>query len=247
MQRLAVLSDVNANAEALSAVLDDAEVQGVRDLLFLGDAVGYGPDPVECVSRLRTRAGTYLCGRLEDLMIHHREGELSPSEQRMLSHTRDTLRSASDHWEWLCNRPHVYAADGVMAVPVNPRGSAHESLILDNLLFGATPVSPLFSLVPNLLLVGGNHQPWILLEDGTGQTEKEVGFEYKLPGTGKAIVSVGSVGQPRDGDPRACYVILSDEAVVWRRVGYDIDRTAAKIEATESLSRQYAMRLREGI
>jgi len=132
-----------------------------------------------------------------------------------------------------------------MAVPVNPRGIDYECLLLENIAFGTPPISPLFSQFTKLLFVGGNHQPWILMGGGDLQTEKAVGFECKV--SGKTIVSVGSVGQPRDGDPRACYVIVTDESVIWRRVNYDVDRTVAKIEATDMLDRRYAMRLRVGV
>jgi hypothetical protein len=244
MHRYAVLSDVNGNFEALSAVLDDIKRQGVDDIIFLGDSVGYGPDPVNCLSLLRRRARVYLCGRFENLMIREREWELSDSERRMLAWTRDEV-CATDDWDWLCARPEVYRDEGIMAVPVNPRGSGYECLLLENIKCGATSASPLFLLFSRVLFVGGNHKPWILMEGATGRTEKEVGFECNV--SNKVIVSVGSVGQPRDYDPRPCYVIASDELVIWRRVEYDIERTVKQIEANEWLDPQYAVRLREGI
>jgi diadenosine tetraphosphatase ApaH/serine/threonine PP2A family protein phosphatase len=246
VRRFAVLSDVNANLEALAAVLADLDGRGVDDVVFLGDAVGYGPDPVPCVLRLRECARVYQRGRLESYLVDGREGELAPAERETVAFARRALGAVPGLPEWLRQRPRAHTADGITAAHTNPRGPEYECLLLDEMRSRPAARAAVFAAFGGVAFVGDNHQPWVFAEGDRGYTEKEAGYAYR-PGAGKVLVSVGSVGQPRDGDPRACYVLVADDTIAWRRVEYDVGRTIAKLEATGGPGGVLAARLREGI
>src|SRR4030095_16550169 len=103
----------------------------------------------------------------------------------------------------------------------------------------------LFALIERYALQGHTHVPGIFTEDGRFLSPGEINDHYPLPGE-KLMRNVGSVGQPRDGDPRACYVLLTDQAVEFRRVSYPVERTAEKIYGVPELAPFLGDRLREG-
>ena len=103
----------------------------------------------------------------------------------------------------------------------------------------------LFALIERYAFQGHTHVPGIFTEDGRFLSPGDVGDRYPLP-SGKMMVNVGSVGQPRDGDPRACYVVLTDSQIEFRRVSYPVEQTMEKIYAVPELDPFLADRLREG-
>ena len=96
-------------------------------------------------------------------------------------------------------------------------------------------------------LIAGNHSPWIMDSSGVGFTEKESNFKFDFEPDSLCIVSVGSVGQPRDGDPRAGYAIVDESSIVWRRIQYDVDGAIAAIVLNSELAPANAERLRNGV
>jgi hypothetical protein len=245
--RYAVLSDVNSNLAALTAVLTDIETQGIRNILFLGDAVGYGPNPAECMDILRKLADVYLLGRMESCILSSQDIRLNKNTKKMITWTRQILCSSSDRWKWLCGLPHMYNANGIMAVHNDPRGLEYKCLLLCNVLGQeSTIISDVFPLFSKILFIGDNHVPWIFTKKHGGKSAAEIGNKFHL-NQEKSVVSVGSVGQPRDRDPRACYVIFSNNKIVWKRIEYDIEKTIAKIETCSELDNRFGLRLQEGI
>jgi diadenosine tetraphosphatase ApaH/serine/threonine PP2A family protein phosphatase len=103
----------------------------------------------------------------------------------------------------------------------------------------------LFSRVEQLAFCGHTHVPGIFTEDPAFITPEELDQKYKLSNE-KAIINIGSVGQPRDGNPMACYAVLYDDRVEWRRVPYDIEETVKKINETKCLHPRNGERLRLG-
>jgi diadenosine tetraphosphatase ApaH/serine/threonine PP2A family protein phosphatase len=103
----------------------------------------------------------------------------------------------------------------------------------------------IFALIDRYAFQGHTHVPGIFTEDGRFLSPDEIAARYPLPPS-KMMVNVGSVGQPRDGDPRACYVILTDDQVEFRRVPYPVEKTMAKIHAVPELDPFLAERLQEG-
>lgn len=236
MYPIAILSDVNANLEALDAVLSDVERQGIHQLIFLGDALGHGPSPIECISKLRDRAAIYLRGRLESLAVSDNFDRMTRNES--LHHASTKLRT-TQYFEWLKERPLLYNVPTVMAVHANPRGPEYEGILMEDIQGNETRLKPILSCFERLLFIGDNHRPWIYSRSTGGITDKQASAGVSIPPNEKVIVSVGSVGQPRDRDPRACYLVATDGHINWRRIEYDVQTTVSKINEL-SYSSDYA-------
>lgn len=225
--KYAILSDVHGNLEALRAVLDDAA--GRADaVLCLGDAVGYGADPAACVELLATRARGFVAGNHEygvadrlDLAWFNRWARAAAEW------TRERLDD--DHRAWLATLPltlEIGDATLVHASPAQP--DEWDYLVTAEDGWGAFA-----HFATRWCFVGHSHVPgvWSLgssgpdYEPAPGGVVSERGRRY--------IVNVGSVGQPRDRDPRAAYGLWDVEAgrVEIRRVAYDVATARRKIEA----------------
>jgi len=243
MSRIAVLSDVNGNLEALDAVLRDVDEQSVDHLVFLGDSIGYGPDSLECLVRLRERVDFYLLGRLEfEVTSQHPQDELV--DDPVFASCQPELMS--EHLTWLRGRKTSLEIDKFHFVHCNPRGREYGCILFEHVEFGINDLEKIHPLYENVLIIGDNHQPWIFTESRGAQTGKDCNWHTPL-GHDKSIISVGSVGQPRDGDPRACYVIVNGAMIEWRRVEYDLQTTISKIEGMTRKTPHLADRLLRGV
>jgi len=227
--RYAVLSDVHANLEALEAVLEDARGQGVQGFLCLGDFVGYGPDPNACVERLRGLVSVALVGN-HDLAALGRldAGNFNLFARAALEWTREQLSpSVRTFLEHL--RPRETFQD-LLLVHASPQDPVHEYILDwetadDN--FRAEPFS--------VCLFGHTHVPVRFTHDGV-RTQVLPFLPHaplQLSPQLRHLVNVGSVGQPRDGDPRAAYTVLDTEArtVELRRVSYPVEAVQRKMQA----------------
>jgi diadenosine tetraphosphatase ApaH/serine/threonine PP2A family protein phosphatase len=253
----AVIACVHGNLEALTAVLADIDAQGITDVRCLGDLIGYGPSPVECVDLVRARASLVLRGHHDEALfqgthmfsaIHAAEvidwsrGLLEPG---LLSGPRVRAR-----WEWLRARPLVHEEGPDLFVHGSPRSPLYEYVLLSELSAGPIEkYEEVLAAFERLLFVGHSHLPCVITGDQRGRTPRDLpDATLRLADLGgKAIVNVGAVGQPRDGDPRACYVVVDDEAVRWRRVPYDVERTIERIAACPRVHPRFGERLRLGV
>ncbi len=225
--RILVLSDIHANLEALEAVLADA---GAWDALwFLGDLVGYGPDPVACIDHIQRLAAVALAGNhdwgvLGRIPLH----TFNSAARRVLEWTRGQL--PPHQVEYLAGLPTRMESEGITLVHGSLRAPVWEYILdpytaWENIarlptrigLFGHTHVAIAYH-VPD------RETPQIhILEPPDDEP-----IELKA---GWWMLNPGSVGQPRDGDPRAAYAILDLVAMTWtfRRVPYPIAETQAKM------------------
>jgi diadenosine tetraphosphatase ApaH/serine/threonine PP2A family protein phosphatase len=255
-----IISDIHGNLEALTAVLADIEAQGVTEIYCLGDIVGYGPNPCECAEIVRDRCSLVLLGNHDQGALFDPDG-FNTGAERAIRWTRDQLerhdrlaRNASDPLsDFLGVLPRSHA-EGIF---LHVHGSARRPL--DEYVFPEDIYNPLkmqhiFQLVEHYCFQGHTHIPGIFSPDlhfdapevPAGQSE----WSRELPAA-KALVNVGSVGQPRDGDVRACYVILEQEGagpvqVRFRRVAYPYERTCEKIHAIAELDNFLGDRLGQG-
>lgn len=223
--RYAVVSDVHANLEALRAVLDDADTQADA-VVCLGDVVGYGADPVACVETLAERAEAFVAGNHE-----HGAAGLLPLRwfnryaRAAIEWTAERLDG--DHRAWLAARPLVHEIEDATLVHASPRQPDEWEYLIR-----AEDGWPVFGdFATRVCFVGHSHRPavWSLgssgpdYEAGPGDITLESGRRY--------IINVGSVGQPRDRDPRAAYAVWDRDArrVAVRRVAYDVATARRKI------------------
>lgn len=252
---IAVISDIHANLEALTRVLDDIASQSIREIFCLGDLVGYGPDPVACVD-VAMAWPLVLMGNHDEAAVTEAFG-FNPVAREALNWTRDQLRPGflsfgkkRSRWEFLKSRPRTHEAMDTLFVHASPRDPTMEYILRSDVrdLTGAVSekIRDIFSRFPRVCLVGHTHDPGIITEEGEFLTPVNVGGSFTFPGGRKFIVNVGSVGQPRDGDPRSCYVVYDGGEVRYRRVAYDVQATVAKIRQVPQLDPRVGERLLSG-
>jgi diadenosine tetraphosphatase ApaH/serine/threonine PP2A family protein phosphatase len=221
----AVISDVHSNLEALFAVLDDLKRMKIKDVLFLGDAVGYGPDPNECVSLLRKNCGVLLAGNHDRAALDLREAEyFNPFAQAAIVWTAEVLSKQSI--KTLHGLPVIESMEehGLLLVhssPFEPERWHYISSPIE-----AADAFDFFS--ERICLVGHSHIPFIVEKPRRGKM-RAYGEKAGLHEGSRYLINAGSVGQPRDGDPRACYVIVNDEDVEFKRVSYSVSETQKKM------------------
>jgi len=239
--RVAVLSDIHANLVALDAVL--ASIGTVDAIWHLGDVVGYGPEPDAVVERLREHGASGVRGNHDLAAIGGDEIEwFNPDARRAIEWTQARIAPATR--DWLAGLPERSVDGQFTLVHGSPRDPTWE-YITD----AAVARANLAALATPLGLHGHTHVPIVFREDA-GRIETIApgdGSTLRLDGS-RALVNPGSVGQPRDGDPAASYLLLDTErnSATWRRVPYAFERTAAAMRAA-GLPERLAARLAFGI
>jgi diadenosine tetraphosphatase ApaH/serine/threonine PP2A family protein phosphatase len=239
--RYAVLSDVHANLEALRAVLDDA-ADRADAVLCLGDVVGYGADPEACVDLVAERCEAVVGGNHE----HGVAGLMdlrwfTPLARAAAEWTRERLDAEARAWLGaLPLRREVGDATLVHASPAAPEE-------WDYLLDPEDGYAAFPAFGTRLCFVGHSHVTAAWAQGSWGHEHARAPREVALEAGSRYIVNVGSVGQPRDRDPRAAYAVWDVEArtIAFRRVPYDVAGARAKIAAA-GLPRFLADRLGEG-
>ena len=245
----AIISDIHSNLEALQAVLDDIDRQGVTDVYCLGDVVGYGPNPRECVD-LVMACQLVLLGNHDQGAMFDPEG-FNASAERAIFWTRAQLEAPGENrqlkekrWEFLAERPRSHKENGFLYVHGSARNPLNEYVFPED-IYNQRKMERIFALVERYCFQGHTHVPGIFTENLQFFSPEEFESVYKLDGR-KTLCNVGSVGQPRDGDWRACYVLLDGETIRYRRVEYDIETTIKKIYAIPDLENFLGDRLRDG-
>jgi diadenosine tetraphosphatase ApaH/serine/threonine PP2A family protein phosphatase len=246
----ALISDIHGNLEALDAVLADIAARGVSTIFCLGDLVGYGPDPVECIDRA-TKWSMVLLGNHDLAVTTPMEG-FSKQAQRVLDWTRQQIAAAQrpDLTAFLASRPQSHRTGNFLFVHASPRYPTTEYLFPEDAR-NAQKMAKNAELIDRYCFTGHTHVPGVFVEPyGAGGhwqflAPEEIDSVWKL-NKRKTIVNIGAVGQPRDKNWRACYVLVDGDDVTFRRVEYDIDTTVSKIRAIPELSNSLADRLREG-
>lgn len=227
--RYLVISDIHSNAPALEAVLRDAP--SFDRVLCLGDVVGYGPNPNECIGRLRSLDAVIIAGNhdwgavgLAELLMFNRDAReaLLWTQYELMQVHRDFLRGLSAQ---------LRLTDEVLLAHGSPRDPVWEYLV------GSGAAAQVFQNYEfQLLLVGHSHVPllfdWREAEQKAEVMRPGVGEQLRL-GRRRLILNPGSVGQPRDGNPMASYAVLDTEAGTWvfHRVAYPVEITQERMRA----------------
>ena len=240
--RIAVLSDIHANLVALDAVL--AAVGSIDAVWHLGDVVGYGPEPDAVVDRLTSIGALGVRGNHDAAACGGREIEwFNPDARRAMEWTREAI--APETKAWLEALPDRRIEAGTTLVHGSPREPIWEYVT-------SVPVARanFQALTTDLGFHGHTHLPVAFLEeDGRVDVLSPAGDGSSLEvGGRRALLNPGSVGQPRDGDPDASFLILDTDAwrVTWRRAAYDVESVQAAIRAA-GLPASLAARLALGL
>jgi predicted phosphodiesterase len=241
--RVLIISDIHANLTAFKTVLEDAKDEW--DFVWcLGDVVGYGPDPNECVDLLKSMPHLCLAGNHDWAALGRLDIRTFNSDARKaVTWTADTLRK--DNIEYLAALPTTFVLGPYTLVHGSPREPVWE-YILDPLI--AALNFPHFETP--YCLVGHTHTPVIFeLRDEQGETEAyppEYSKPYELNGH-RQIINPGSVGQPRDSNPDAAYAILDVDKGVFehRRVSYDIAEVQQRMHKAD-MPERLIIRLEHG-
>jgi diadenosine tetraphosphatase ApaH/serine/threonine PP2A family protein phosphatase len=219
--RFAIFSDIHGNLEALDAVLADADARGPDASVCLGDFVGYGAAPNECIDRLLPRievavAGNHdlaACGRIK-------LGYFNPDAAQAARWTTEML--TPEHLQYLHDLPYSVAWRGVRLVHSSPAEPEEWHYVF-------SPGDAAFEMeacVEDVCFIGHSHYPGTFELSGSNvrytREERVDGVRGR-----RYLVNVPSVGQPRDGDPRAGYLLFDDEALTFEHVRLEYDIPAA--------------------
>lgn len=242
MEKLfAILGDIHSNIDALDAVLDDCRSQGVTDFLCTGDIVGYNACPRECLKAVRELGCPVVMGNHDYYISTSRNLEdFNPHAAAVIEWTRSRLDDGEI--AFLRDLPFSRTFMGITLVHSTLDNPESFGYVFDHLQAGAHFTKQ----VTPLCFHGHTHCPMIY--------EKQIGAVYridaqdlKLPAGRKYFINVGSVGQPRDGDPRSAYALYrpSTREVAFRRIEYDIEAAQGRIRAA-GLPDRLAERLAAG-
>ncbi len=243
--RYAIIADIHANLAAFTAVLIDIEHRGeAEEIWCLGDVVGYGPDPRQCIELLRQTNHVCVAGNHDWAATGKIDtSEFNPDAAAACRWTAEQL--ASEDKLYLRQLPKVIQKDDFTLVHGSPRDP-----IWEYLLSISTATESFAYFKSQFCLVGHSHVPLVFKHNETGacsfsQFSTNLGIAIAK---NRLIINPGSVGQPRDGDPRASYAIYDTESKLVRlyRVPYDISITQARMAKLKLPARLMA-RLSDGV
>lgn len=248
----ALISDIHGNFEALSAVLEKIRQLEVDEIVCLGDIVGYGPDPVRCLDTVIDNCQLTILGNHDQAAVFDPQG-FNPVALRAIYWTRDQLEddrggieACNRRWDFLGELPRRHDEGKFLFVHGSPRDPTNEYVFPEH-IYEPSRLENLMKRFEMYCFQGHTHIPGIFTETGSFYSPAERDYLYRLTNT-KVMINVGSVGQPRDEDPRACFAVLDDEemTVTFYRVDYDIEATREKIHGIPELDDMLGDRLLGG-
>lgn len=248
---LALISDIHANLEALEAVLRDIATRGCDDIWCMGDVLGYGPDPADCIDLIERNCSVALMGN-HDWAVIHSPVRFNRMAARMIEWTKKWLEINEDsgpreraRWRYIQNLDFVVERAPFFLTHASPKGYLTEYLMPADVAYNPAKFRACFSAVDHHFMGGHTHMPCAITEDLEVTIPDGTAYEYELSEQ-KTYINPGSVGQPRDGDPRASYVIMDGDSVVWHRIPYPYEKTSEKIASVGDEYLNLARRLSVG-
>jgi len=255
----AVISDIHSNLEALSVVLADIARRGIKKIYCLGDVVGYGPNPKECLDIIIEKADLCVLGN-HDYAVFYEPTNFNASAEQAIFWTREVLETEPDskargkRWRFLGQLPIRRSVEvpigqssaHIDLIHASPRKPINEYIFPDDVYTNPLKVRQLFDRVKHICFVGHTHLPGVFLSEPDFYLPDELDNVYPIVENEKAIINIGSVGQPRDRDNRASYVYVEGNQVHFVRLEYDIETTIKKMKEIGRLDTFQAERLREG-
>jgi len=266
----AIISDLHSNVPALEAMLADARERGAQRFVCLGDMVGYGANPryaldlvmvlcaedahwpdTEAAKGEKLLPGLCLKGNHEEALLSS-ASDFNPKARMAIEWTRGELdadRDRSDlYWDYIAGLHASTCDERAMYAHGSPRDPVREYMLPRDIKDREKMSANFAAMTRSVCFVGHSHVPAIYYEDGRYFRPEGTSGPYILGDSPdcRAIVNVGSVGQPRDGDPKLSYAIFDGEAITFCRVEYDIERAASAIRKIEDLPEFLAERLYTG-
>ncbi|UCG17729.1 MAG: metallophosphoesterase family protein [Phycisphaerales bacterium] len=263
---LAIISDIHSNIEALTAVFEDIDRRGIQKVYCCGDIVGYGANPLECLDLLAERGVASVCGN-HDQAVFFEPLNFNVSAERAAYWTRQAMEDESKkshrdrRWELLGNMPDRFEVNGFLLVHASPRRPVNEYLFAEDVYTNPNKILANFDRLGErhrACLVGHTHVPGVFLDDPYFDSPADLADanRYVLTEDEKAIINVGSIGQPRDRDVRASYVVVRENgeggdedyqaSVEFVRVEYDVELAVKRILAVPELDDFLGTRLLDG-
>jgi len=240
--KIAIVSDIHSNMDALDAVHAAVERLGADSIYFIGDAVGYGPDPNPCTKWVMDNAEVAVAGNHDAAAVGLADSESfnSYAREAILWNARQLEPETSG---FLSSLPLVEERDGITLVHASPK-------LPDvwDYIFTLWDAEVNFSHFDGpICFVGHSHQPVMVSMDVNGAVSVVPGDSLTIEDGFRYLINVGSVGQPRDGNPAACFGLLDRDAGVFsiQRVEYDISAIQKKMREA-GLPQPLADRLSEG-
>lgn len=275
----AIISDIHSNLEALQTVLADIDRRGIKQIYCLGDVIGYGASPKECLDLVMERCAACVCGN-HDHAVFYEPFNFNVGAERACYWTRRVFEEEPNkakrdrRWEMLGRLPMRQEAHGLLMVHASPRRPVNEYLFAEDVYTNPNKILANFDKLEEqhkACVVGHTHVPGVFLDDPYFDPPGELPEAnfYVITDDEKAIINVGSVGQPRDHDPRACYVVVYENGesplgedspaagaaprnggfratLEFVRLEYDIEKAVKKVLAIEELDDFLGTRLLEG-
>lgn len=230
--------------------MDDIKKRRIREIICLGDIIGYGPDPRACIDLAAKWRSTILGNHDEAALWSEQTEYFNPLARDAVEWTRQVLEDPKDsfrnnkRWGFLGELQRSHTQNSYLFVHGSPRSPVREYVFPEDIA-NHSKIEDIFAHVEHVCFIGHTHMPGVFTEDNTFRPPQELFNHYEIDGR-KTIINVGSVGQPRDGDNRACYIVLDGNKVEWVRVEYDFQETSKKIYQIPQLDNFLADRLAEG-
>ena len=248
----ALISDIHGNFEALTAVLERIGDLKVDEIICLGDIIGYGPDPIRCLDTVIDNCQLTILGNHDQAALFDPEG-FNPVALRAIFWTREQLESDTSNpekadlrWDFLGELPRRHDEGEFLFVHGSPRDPTNEYVFPEH-VYEKERMASLMKRVEQYCFQGHTHIPGMFTESGAFISPAQRDYFFRLDSE-KVMMNVGSVGQPRDDNPKACFVTLDTEekTVEYHRVEYDVHTTRNKIHAIPELDNMLGDRLLSG-
>ncbi len=247
----AIISDIHSNLDALQTVMSDIDSRGVSRVVCVGDIVGYGPNPCECLDLVMTRCEWALMGN-HDFAVLYEPTSFNTSAEQAAFWTRRQFELEPDEekrrkrWQYLGNLLIRKVDKQGIWVHASPRRPINEYIFPDDVITSPIKVQQIFDRFDKRCIVGHTHVPGIFTDEPDFYPPADLNDVYTFRDGEKCVINPGSVGQPRDRDPRASYAIMHDDRIEFIRLEYNIQAVIDKVAAIPELSDFLGQRLVEG-
>ena len=255
--KLAVISDIHSNTTALKAVLADIATRNVEQIICLGDVIGYGPEPAAALDLVMKAASVTLMGN-HDYAVLYEPNKFNLGAETASFWTRKQLEDEPDaalrkaRWDFLGSLKVKHVIDGgtmlgeMVFVHGSPRRPINEYIFPDDVITAPTKMQQIFDRIDHKCFVGHTHVVGVFTDEPDFYPPADLNGVYLFHEEEKCIVNPGSVGQPRDRDPRASYAVLHDDRVEFLRLDYPVEAVIEKVKAVPELHDFLGQRLLEG-